>query len=177
MLEFAWKNVEVPAVSAVSVAALRDHLRLAVDEADENTLAALLAAAQSAVEAKTRRILSPSTAKICYSGAGRELSLRVFPANSIISVVADGVELTGWALATGGLRPVLRLSDWTQAAELVVTVACGHSENFPPPPELVQLVKMLAADFYNNREMQIEQQLAENRAWKFICELHTWLEV
>lgn len=159
---------------AVTTAQLRSQLSLI--DADDTFLSSLIMAAQGAVEGETRRLLTSREISLCYRGRGIVLSLDVSPVIELTSVTVDGVALEGCEVSAYGLKPTLTFPQEVYG-EVIVTLEAGHSDDDPAPPELIQVVKMLAADMYEHREATAEKSLSENRNYRRIIDMHAIIEV
>lgn len=134
-----------PGPPALPPARLAAHLRLPegapeLDATDE--LAALLAAAQAAVERRAGLALSPRTLRVEAEVRDGALTLGVHPVTAVTDVARDGETVTGWH------RIGARLSGLPRGM-VAVTFEAGFD---PLPPDLAQAVLLLAAHWYERRE-------------------------
>ena len=152
-------------VEPVTVPELRGYLRLDPDDAaEDDLLAALIAAARAELEAETRRILVPGTWRMVVDRLPADGRVPV-PLSPLVDLVragfsaADGgfVALGPGLVALGADRieaPGLQLGALPDAVgrALLVEVAAGYGGDGPPlPPPLRLAVLRRAAARYEHR--------------------------
>ena len=152
-------------VEPVTVPELRGYLRLDPDnDAEDDLLAALIAAARAALEVETRRILIPGTWRLVLDRLPADGRVPV-PLSPVVDLVragfagADGafVALAPGLVALGPDRieaPGLQFGAVPDAAgrTLLVEVAAGYGGDGPPlPPPLRLAVLRRAAARYEHR--------------------------
>lgn len=160
--------VTAPASEPVSVSDLKTHLR--IDAATEDAyLPTLIAAARQTVEERAWRALFTQTWDLTLDRwpTGRSIRLPKPPLQSVTYVKytdEDGVQQTlssdGYVVDTAGEPGQIVLksdqswpSDTLQVTSaIVVRFVCGWTSVGSIPPALVHAVRLLAGDYYENRE-------------------------
>jgi uncharacterized phiE125 gp8 family phage protein len=155
-----------PASEPLSLAEAKSFLRVEHD-ADDELIAALLAAARHAVELATRRVLVTQTWRIVldrWPAAGRIVSpvnpLRTLEAARVLA--GDGtdaaLDVDAFALDTASLPGVIAFDRANLAepgralAGIEIDVTAGHGEASDLPPPLVQAIRLLLAQGYEQRD-------------------------
>jgi uncharacterized phiE125 gp8 family phage protein len=160
-------RVDDPAVEPVSLAAMRGYLRLDPDDggAEDGLVTNLLAAARSAIESDTGRILAPGRFRLMLTGWPADGRVPL-PLSPLVALARTGlVDAQG---AVTDLAPgLVRLGpDPVEAPALIVDpaapslagraalieVAAGYGGDGPPlPPALAQAIRMLTAAWFEHR--------------------------
>ncbi|MFA9232068.1 MAG: head-tail connector protein [Microgenomates group bacterium] len=155
-------RIWTPAALSVGVVRsddLKDHLRI-TSTSENSYVAAIGLAATSAVERWTQRLLTVRTAVLRLENLPTGQCPIELPGGavaSVTSVVADGVTITG-CVALGESPAVLVPSaDWPtvigEGYPVVITYQVGLAS---VPGDLVQAIKMIAADMYTTRENVVD---------------------
>lgn len=149
-----------PAAEPVSLGALKDYLRVTHDDED-GVIAAVLAAAVRAIEARAGLAFLPQAWRLSLDAAPEEtLFLPVAPCIGI-----DAVSVTGpdgapspvgpalYEFAPGAPGRLRRAGPWPPVGPRLdgvqIDFTAGHAGDVPEP--LLQAVKALAAHFYETR--------------------------
>jgi len=155
-----------PAAEPVTLAEAKAHLRLEID-ADDGLVAALIAAARSAVENETRRVLMAQTWRTAFSDwpeAG--VALPVVPVLSVEAVrwldddgAATVLDEEDWLFDPGEER-VRLLAAEPDAASFEIDFIAGYGETGgAAPAPLRQAILMLLAHWYEHRSAAISGAL------------------
>lgn len=159
-------RVDAAIVEPVSLAEMREHLRLDPDETGQDALVkSLVSAARAHVETATRRVLAPGRYRLMLTGwvPGGTVPLPLSPLVALVRAgsVDDSGTVTDFAAGLVRLGP-----DLVEALALVVSAAApsldrtaalievdaGHGGAGPPvPPALVQAIRQLAAHWFEHR--------------------------
>ncbi|GJD95712.1 head-tail connector protein [Methylobacterium iners] len=159
-------RVDDPAVEPVSLAAMRAYLRLDPDhDAEDGLVTSLLAAARSAIEAATGRILAPGRYRLMLTAwpADGRVPLPLSPLVALVRASVVDAQGAVTELGPGLVRPG---PDPVEAPVLIVDpaapslmgraalveVAAGYGGEGPPlPPALAQAIRMLTAAWFEHR--------------------------
>lgn len=148
--------------SVVSVATLRDHLR--ITSADEDDILAFYGASASvAVERWTQRLLMVRTTVLRLQDlpSGQcQIELPGGAVSSVTSVVADGETITG-AVAVGDAPAMLvPAADWPvvvgEGYPVTITYEAGYST---VPQDLIHAVLLIAGEMYMRRANGDDKQV------------------
>jgi len=137
---------------AVTVAALKQHMRIEPDFVDEDSLIGIyIAAAERMVlhatgTAASRHQFRFTTPKV---SSHSRLSVPVAPLVSVDTVEADGTPLDPTQYKVTGLETDCPVFEPLVSGELVVTVTAGFQT---APPDLQHAVTLLAAHLFEQRE-------------------------
>ncbi|GEP09604.1 head-tail connector protein [Methylobacterium gnaphalii] len=153
-------------VEPVSLTEMRGYLRLDDDESGEDALiTGLITAARASIEAATRRLVRPARYRLMLTAwpAGGVLPLPLSPLLSVVRAGIVGADAVVEEIDTGLLRvgpdpweaPCLRVDPAVplllrKAALIEVTAGCG-GDGPPVPAPLAQAIRMLVADWFENR--------------------------
>ncbi|MCF3974788.1 head-tail connector protein [Paracoccus salsus] len=164
-----------PAVEALPVAALREHLRLgsgfqiAEDSAETAALTGYLRAAIATIEARTGKVLLTRRFRMQLDDWRDRLG-QPLPLAPVISV--QGIEIDdgsgtvttlpadGWRLLPDGQRPMILptgviLPNVPRRGSVTVTFTAGFGAEWAAvPADLAQAVLMLAARYYEDRSFE-----------------------
>jgi uncharacterized phiE125 gp8 family phage protein len=164
----SWTVLVAPAEEPVSVAEMKLHARIDIDD-DDAILPAYIAAARQHVENACEHALMPQTWRVFYRAFCAELQL---PGGNVRDPVTvkyldtDGAEQTVPAatyvvdrsrvparisLAQGQQWPATR----QQANAVYVDYPTGYANAAAVPAPLRAAVLLIAADLYENRESQV----------------------
>lgn len=140
--------------SAVSLDALREHMR--ITSTDEDDLLALYGAAATArVERRTQRLLSVRQAVLRLQNLPSGTCMIDLPGgavSSITSVVADGNAITGCTAVGDSPAVLVPASDWPVIVgtgyPVVITYQVGYSA---VPLDLIQAILLIAGDLFERR--------------------------
>ena len=160
-------RVDDPTVEPVSLSEMRAYLRLDPDDggAEDSLVLSLLAAARTAVETATGRILAPGRYRLMLTGWPTDGHLPL-PLSPLVAVARAGIVDADGIVAE--LAPgLVRLGpDPVEAPNLLVApsvpplarsaalieVAAGYGSDGPPlPPALAQAIRLLAAAWFEHR--------------------------
>ena len=164
-----------PAVEALPIAGLRDHLRigsgfaLADDPAEEAALAGFLRAAIATIEARTGKVLLTRRFTLRLDD-WRDAQSQPLPLAPVLSVdgvrIDDGrgnvaeVDPARYRLVPDGQRPRLEaagtfLPAIPRRGFVVVTFTAGFGADWAGvPPDLAQAVMLLAARYHEDRSFE-----------------------
>jgi uncharacterized phiE125 gp8 family phage protein len=175
-----------PAAEPVTVAELKDWLRL--DGSDQDTmLSSMITAARVSIEEHTRRSFVQRSIVQSLAGfpAGGCIELVRPPLASVTSVkyydtdndqqtIDSSNYLVDVIREPGVVRPI-DTYDWPSVYErsdaVQITFVAGYSADATSVPETMKaLTKMIAADMFEHPEAQSELRLTENKQWKFLLE-------
>jgi uncharacterized phiE125 gp8 family phage protein len=155
-----------PASEPISLAEAKQYLRVE-HEADDELIAALIAAARNAVELSTRRVLMAQRWRVtlhCWPRAGRIVS----PVNPLRSLVAARVR--GEGEASTALDPAPFTLDTVSVPGLIMferarvqepgrvlagiefDIEAGYGTAVDVPAPLVQAIRLLLAQSYEQRD-------------------------
>lgn len=149
--------ISPPAAESVSLAELKDHLKIG-GAAEDALLAGLIVAARQTIEAKFQIAVVAQTWRLTLEGPDDKAVL--LPISPVLSIDAVGLSRNGVAevLAPGEydaqtgtigrVRTHARHSD----AGLVVTFTAGWSDVAAVPEAMKLAIKLLAAHYHENRE-------------------------
>ena len=164
-----------PASEPISLVDAKQYLRVE-HEADDELIAALIAAARNAVELATRRVLMAQRWRItlnCWPASGRIVS----PVNPLISLVAARVRSEGDA--STALDPVHFTLDATSVPGLIMferarvkepggalagielDLEAGYGTPADVPASLIQATRLLLAQSYEQRDQVRPDALPE----------------
>ena len=168
--------ITAPATTSVSVASLKQHLRL-VDSAEDALLLDYLKAADDLFMRQTGYVLTPCTLRMTTSHVGTVYVPR-HPVTGIISV--ETVAASGlWQTVTGSLLDTLAVParvDVSGPSYQTVHGMPACRVTFPagtasPPALACQAVRLLAAHWYARREAYTDAPLDELPAgWRYVCD-------
>ena len=158
-----------PAASAVSLEQARAFLR--VDYGGEDDLLAdLIASAEARIEKACSIRLMPQTLRLdmeCWprnASSHGKFALTVRPVRSVVSVVANDVDVSGdFRLLAESWPTLAPIGVWPPGDEGVsITIEAGFASAGDIPADLTLAVRMLAADGYRRREGDPDDGLSED---------------
>jgi uncharacterized phiE125 gp8 family phage protein len=180
-----------PTAPVISLASMKQHLRVD-DDADDPLIAEQMLAATEYVEFFLRRQVMPATwrLKLDRFPSDRWIELPRPPVQSISSigyVDSAGVSQTfaapNYALDSGAFPPRIDLAygvAWPntlgQPNAVTITYVAGYATSAAVPPSIQAAIKLLVSDLYENREAQTETKLEENKAAMRLLWPHRVLE-
>lgn len=158
-----------PASEPVTLAELKEHLRVAHDD-DDALIAGFLVAAVRAIEARAGLAFLPQQWRLTLDEApGETVILPVAPVSvaevSVIDTQGDPHTLDAALYefapgAPGRLRPAgLWPSPGVRLDGVRIDFTAGHADAASVPSPLKQAAKLLAAHFYENRESAGEARI------------------
>lgn len=149
---------------AVTVTAMRSHLREDSDDQDDVIVAAALAATR-AVERFTQRALVQRQATLQARGlpCGRDgLRLPGGVVTAVTSVTIEGAAFTGFAVVGTSPAWLVPNADWPVVTDegwpVTVIYTCGPAQ---VSADLLMAVRLLAAELYERRSDASEMSLSE----------------
>jgi uncharacterized phiE125 gp8 family phage protein len=170
--------ISPPANEPISLAEAKNFLRVEHD-ADDTLIAALIAAARSAVELATRRVLIAQTWRVplhCWPASGRIVS----PVNPLRTLVAARVRVedetfsaldpTAFTLDTASVPGVIAfdragVKEPARAlAGIELDVEAGYGAAADVPAPLIQAIRLLLAQSYEQRDQVRPDALPETVA-------------
>ena len=146
-----------PAAEPVSLAELKDHLK--IDGAAEDALlTGFIVAARQTIEAKFQIAIVAQTWRLTLEGSDEKTVL--LPISPVLSIDVVGIMRNGVteALSPGeydeqtGTIGRVRTHACYSDADLVVTFTAGWSDVASVPEAMKLAIKLLAAHYYENRE-------------------------
>lgn len=157
-------TASAPTMAAVSVAELRDHLRVTGDEED-GVIAAMALAATAHAEAFTQRLLTRRSCTLLLTDlpAGDEpVELPGGAVASLTSVVADGVTLTGCTVVGHSPALLLPSGDWPTVTgagyPVTITYVAGPAIL---PFDLRMAIGVIVGDMFETRTNASDAALHE----------------
>lgn len=151
-------------VAPLSVADLRDHLRV-TGEDEDGVIAAFGMAAAAHVEAFTQRLLMPRVCTLQLTDLPAGVEPVELPGGAVVSlasVMADGVAVTGCSIVGHSPALLVPSADWPTVTgdnyAVTITYTAGMTAI---PMDLRMAIKLIAADLYENRANSSEMQLRE----------------
>lgn len=157
-------TASAPTVAPLSVADLRDHLRVTGD-AEDGVIAAMGYAAAAHMEAYTQRLMTPRTCTLLLSDLPSGVEPIELPGGSVVSltsVVADGVTVTGCSVVGHSPALLIPSTDWPTVTgdgyPVTITYVAGMTV---VPFDLRMALKLISADLYENRANSSELALRE----------------
>jgi uncharacterized phiE125 gp8 family phage protein len=167
-----------PASEPISLAEAKNFLRVEHD-ADDELIAALIAAARNAIELATRRVLIAQTWRMtlhCWPASGRIVS----PVNPLVSLTAGRVrredetfsvlDPTAFMLDTASVPGVIAferagVTEPVRAlAGIELDVEAGYGAAVDVPAPLTQAIRLLLAQSYEQRDQVRPDALPETVA-------------
>lgn len=147
--------------SAVSLDALREHMRITSTDEDD-TLALYGSAATATVERWTQRLLSVRTAVLRLQDLPSGTCMIDLPGgevSSITSVVADGNAITGCTAVGDSPAVLVPSTDWPVIVgtgyPVFITYQVGYAA---VPMDLIQAILLIAGDLFLHRGTSDEKQ-------------------
>lgn len=183
-------EVSPPAEEPVTVAAMRSFLNLAADDDDE-LLGVLIGSARQYYESITLRATVSRTLIVYFDGFPSNGSLFVLPYSPLISVSdlkyidTSGDEQTlssdEYAVNASGIYGTVSEAFgkyWPSATRTVldsvyITYAAGYAAAASVPSIDKNIIMMIAADLYEHRNAQNEQNLTPNSNFTRILNART----
>lgn len=155
-----------PAAEPVTIADAKGFLRVEHDD-DDDTIAALIAAARSHVEAQTRRALITQTWRLvrdAWPASGR-IAVTPVPLIEVAAArvrdeddTAQTIDVQAFAADTASAPAILAFAPWSlpvpgkKASGIELDVVTGYgAEPDDVPAPLRQAIKFLVAHWYENR--------------------------
>ena len=146
------------AAEPVSLAEVKDHIRV-TDASEDALIAAALAAAVRAVEARASLALMTQMWRLRLDAAPEEtLILPIAPVASVdaVTVSGAGVDPSAYEVALGSPGRMRVAAPWPAPAaaigDVTIDFTAGYASAADVPAPLKQAALMLTAHFYENRE-------------------------
>lgn len=154
-----------PAGDVVTLAEMRDHLRISAT-ADDALITAITSAASRAIETRCGLALLTQGWRLTLDHVrDQTIRLPITPLQHIDEIAVSGtvIDSADYDVVTGSVGRVVATHAWPVPGEkiggLVIEFTAGFGLAADIPSPLVQAVKMLTAHFYENREAAAEARI------------------
>lgn len=172
--------VTEPASYPVSLADMKDHLRV-THSLEDDLIAAYIASAVETAEEELNRPIVSQVWDESFQRPARDVYLSKVPAVSLTSVTyydADNVqqtaELSDFILFGDDNYAFVRSDNWPTAYDRPDAITIRYSAGYSTPPKAVnQALRLIVGSWYENRVDAVEKSLREiPRAASHLLSLH-----